>query len=184
MIENKEVTSHDCPVCGVKLAVSNGMRNATIALIDSEIGREDYNRGQIYAKRYSYNGTDRSPQGHVIFQEVARAGLPVQNIMYTALWMHPKPDGKKTDYACMEYLVPRLMDEVQQCSHILLMGADAVSFLARQPILYTMGLEIQVPLFAGKKVVIAPSPTQVIETTVGEFRNALSVFNMIIRRDK
>jgi len=128
-------------------------------------------------------GYRENTTSHYLAKEMALAGIQMNTLCLTNLYMHVPNKGKKTKEAkesaqeCLDYSISQIVKLAEGKKIIFMMGAEAIRTFTGYPASDVYGLKCKSDLLPNVPVIIpAPNSDKLMAMPVGELRNALKVF--------
>ena len=105
--------------------------------------------------------------------ELMRVGIQLDRIQQTALWRHPQQ--KECD---ARIHIDMLLREVESVELVLLTGSDITKWLIGKSVMDVQGLVFPDNEYfkSGTTIVVAPPATSILNTPIGEMRDAVRLF--------
>lgn len=110
----------------------------------------------------------------ILRNEMRLAGLPYDRTRMTSFWHHLAPDN--TTEECYAWNFVQTLKDVSHCQFILLMGSGVTNEFLDNNAYAISGLWKSSKFLPNKCVMACPSPTSLVNGTIGEFRLALRKF--------
>ncbi len=128
-------------------------------------------------------GYQEHTTNYYLAKEMAMAGIQMNTLCLTNLYMHVPNKGKRTKEAkesaqgCLDYSISEIVKLAEGKKVILLMGAEAIRTFTGYPASDVYGLVCTSDYFSKETIIIpAPNSDKLMMMPVGELRNALKVF--------
>lgn len=165
----KTISRPACPNCGKLLVQPVGNPKSPILLVGDYPDFEDVRTGRCLSGSLDdYRMNTRK----VLYAEMVRVGIQLDNVRYTNLWQHAK-DEKECK---IDWHMDRVMSEIKGKSYVFLMGSDASRAIVGESSMDVAGLKFKLTAFPKVVFVVAPSPATLINGSIGDFRLALTRF--------
>lgn len=159
----------NCKKCDNLLVDGTGPRISKILILTSYPDFEDQRAGVLLSGSKSVLG--------MMAYELGLVGLQLSSIRYISLWKHSKNEKCQLDWH-----IDQSMSEIKGKTHVLVMGSDASKALFEKNSGDLSGLLMTHKLFPKVTFVIAPGPSEIYNSNVGELRLALTRFSSTIRK--
>lgn len=170
-----------CPVCNQEVIGACGPKNSPILIVGDYPGKEELSQGTVMVGQ----------MGGVLRNELSFVKIDLRRCRRMNLWQHPPtvatkkknipfiydPDGKPV--TCYDIGFQAVVDEAQNRSSILLIGADTVKAFTGKGVMEVNGLLVKAPSLPDIPIVACLNPAIVFHSTVGELRFALKNFSKI-----
>lgn len=154
----------NCPLCHQPLVRPVGKKSSAFAIVTEQSLCYDkwdkWDRGESAAQR-------------ILYQELQRLSIPMEEILVAALWYHPMPAVESTLET--DFHVKLLLRALAPAQKVLLLGKAATYFTGKSND-NTNSVWLTVPLLPNKQVMTAPALREVAYQVVGELRLSLTHF--------
>jgi len=163
-----------CPSCGRDdLVLASGPRRAKILVIGEFPGEDEIKKGKPMV----------GAMGSVLRSELGRAGLDMNQMRLTNLWLHPPQkvgvkdtEGQRIKEKCFNHGLQEVIKEAKNRQAILLLGSDTVSFFCNEKVSEVSGLEVKSAYFSVPLLFACVQPATVFHQGLGELRLSLQKF--------
>ena len=156
-----------CVHCDNLLVIGCGPGASKILVMSSYPDFEDQKTGHLLS------GDVRD----MLTNEFGQVGLQLSALRYISLWKHSK--NKECD---LNWHINLSMSEIKGKTHVFVMGSDASRALFDKNAGDLYGLVLPHKLFPKVTFVVAPGPSEIFNSSVGELRLALSRFSDTIKK--
>jgi uracil-DNA glycosylase family 4 len=165
-----------CEVCGKSVIRPRGQLTAPYLLMGEFPGREEVNKGVAAVGK----------MGEVLDREMVMAGIPMQQVCVTNLWLHEpaRSKGKTVKSNCLPAFISNAIRMMEGRKGVMLMGSELANIFLNDGVMDWSGMEVQSILFPSCGfVMIMPNPALAFHGTHGEMRLALQKFKERISRN-
>lgn len=154
-----------CDGCGELVFEALGPEDAEVAIICEGPAPTKRNQ-QTYFE-------DIALPWRILKNEMRLTGLQYPGTRLTVLWHHEANDSER----CWEWNVVRTIQEVRQAQFVLMCGSEVTREFLDGNAYELSGLWMESRFLTNKCCMAAPSPTSLVNGTIGEFRLALKKFS-------
>jgi hypothetical protein len=156
-----------CPHCSNKVILPGGLNETGLAVIGESPGPKDVQQGVPFTGMY----------GQILRNEFNKAGLTFDLGVYTNLWQHIVHDTMWDDGVHYQWHRARLMEQIADCTHVLMIGTELANVFTGQGVGEIVGLELESKwLPPGVGATFLPLPSSILHGGVGEFRLGIQKF--------
>lgn len=172
-----------CPTCGKKF-LDPILRSKPYLIVKESYTNNEYEQDTLFAlsgkNKYGYAENTTS---YYLMKELGIAGLSMQIMSLSALWLHTPPragktkEGKVEFQKCLDWSISEVIRVAKDKKIVLLMGAEVVRTFIGKGVSDVSSLICKSDLLPSVPVIIpAPNPDNIMKQPIGELRLALKVF--------
>lgn len=159
----------NCPVCARPCISPAGRDLMGILVVGDRPGRREIEEGRPFV----------GLTGTILRAEMRRAGLILDNCLYTNLWLHEVTDSMWQDDAHLVWHLLQVIKLTKTHEHLLFLGTNISKIAVGENISGIVGLELPLlspPFPEGRVATVGPNPASLLHGTLGEFRLTIQKF--------
>lgn len=173
-----------CPNCGKK-SLSPILRSKPFLIVKESFTNNEFEQDLLFTlsgkNKYGY---DENTTSYYLMKELGMAGVSMQTISLSALWLHTPPKVKKTTkegreqfQKCLDWSISEVVKIAQGKKIVMLMGAEVVKTFIMKSVSDVAGLVCKSDLLPSVNVIIpAPNPDNIMKQPIGELRFSIKSF--------